>query len=73
MVAMITIRSLHKDIARYNAADNAEEAQEEFGWKLVHGDVFRAPKCGMLLSVLAGVGLQVRTLIFRFQILTKDF
>ena len=34
---MITIRSLHKDIARYNAADNAEEAQEEFGWKLVHG------------------------------------
>ena len=34
---MITIRSLHKDIARYNAAENAEEAQEEFGWKLVHG------------------------------------
>ena len=37
MVAMITIRSLHKDIARYNAAENCEEAQEEFGWKLVHG------------------------------------
>ena len=26
-----------QDIARYNAADNCEEAQEEFGWKLVHG------------------------------------
>jgi transmembrane 9 superfamily protein 2/4 len=64
MVAMITIRSLHKDIARYNAAENAEEAQEEFGWKLVHGDVFRAPKAGMLLSVLAGVGLQVFIMIF---------
>jgi len=64
MVAMITIRSLHKDIARYNAADNAEEAQEEFGWKLVHGDVFRAPRAGMLLSVLAGVGLQVFIMIF---------
>ena len=38
MVAMITIRSLHKDIARYNAAENCEEAQEEFGWKLVHGE-----------------------------------
>jgi transmembrane 9 superfamily protein 2/4 len=64
MVAMITIRSLHKDIARYNAAENCEEAQEEFGWKLVHGDVFRAPKWGMLLSVLAGVGLQVFIMIF---------
>ena len=37
MVAMITIRSLHKDIARYNSVENSEEAQEEFGWKLVHG------------------------------------
>ena len=37
MVAMITVRSLHKDIARYNSVENSEEAQEEFGWKLVHG------------------------------------
>ena len=37
MVAMITIRSLHKDIARYNSVESSEEAQEEFGWKLVHG------------------------------------
>jgi transmembrane 9 superfamily protein 2/4 len=37
MVAMVTVRSLRKDIARYNAAENSEEAQEEFGWKLVHG------------------------------------
>jgi len=32
-----------------------EEAQEESGWKLVHGDVFRPPEFSpMLLSVLAG-------------------
>ena len=37
MVAMVTVRSLRKDIARYSAAENSEEAQEEFGWKLVHG------------------------------------
>jgi hypothetical protein len=37
MVAMITVRSLHKDIARYNSLESQEEAQEEFGWKLVHG------------------------------------
>ena len=36
-----------------------EDAQEEFGWKLVHGDVFRPPRKGMLLSVMAGTGTQI--------------
>ncbi|XP_050309500.1 transmembrane 9 superfamily member 2-like [Anthonomus grandis grandis] len=59
MVAMILLRTLYKDIARYNQIDNGEDAQEEFGWKLVHGDVFRPPRKGMLLSVLLGSGVQV--------------
>ncbi|EDV25777.1 uncharacterized protein TRIADDRAFT_23833 [Trichoplax adhaerens] len=58
MVAMVLLRTLHKDIARYNQLDSLEDAQEEFGWKLVHGDVFRPPKRGMLLSVLVGTGSQ---------------
>lgn len=58
MVAMIIMRTLHRDIARYNQLDS-EDVQEEFGWKLVHGDVFRPPKRGMLLSVLLGSGIQV--------------
>ena len=36
-----------------------DDAQEEFGWKLVHGDVFRPPGKGMLLSVMLGTGTQV--------------
>ncbi|XP_022107557.1 transmembrane 9 superfamily member 2-like isoform X2 [Acanthaster planci] len=63
MVAMIMLRTLHKDIARYNQMDT-EEAQEEFGWKLVHGDVFRAPRKGMLLSVLLGSGSQIFCMTF---------
>lgn len=59
MVAMIMLRTLHKDIARYNQIDAGEDAQEEYGWKLVHGDVFRPPRRGMLLSVLVGSGTQV--------------
>ena len=84
MVAMIILRTLHKDIARYNQValiihhdsenkmdnftyemnsssqiDSGEDVQEEFGWKLVHGDVFRPPRKGMLLSVLLGSGVQV--------------
>ena len=59
MVAMILLRTLHKDIARYNQIESGEDAQEEFGWKLVHGDVFRPPRKGMLLSVFLGSGTQI--------------
>lgn len=59
MVAMIMLRTLHKDIARYNQIDNSEDAQEEFGWKLVHGDAFRPPRKGMMLAVLNGNGVQI--------------
>ena len=59
MVAMILLRTLHKDIARYNQIDSGEDAQEEFGWKLVHGDVFRPPRKGMLLSIFLGSGTQI--------------
>lgn len=59
MVAIILLRTLHKDIARYNQIESGEDAHEEFGWKLVHGDVFRPPRKGMLLSVLLGSGVQI--------------
>uniref|UniRef100_UPI00358F2CDA transmembrane 9 superfamily member 2-like isoform X2 n=1 Tax=Myxine glutinosa TaxID=7769 RepID=UPI00358F2CDA len=59
MVAMILLRTLHKDIARYNQDD----AQEEFGWKLVHGDVFRPPRRGMLLAVCVGSGTQTAIMV----------
>lgn len=59
MIGVILVRTLHRDISRYNNADEAEDAQEEFGWKLVHGDVFRPPGNPMLLSVLLGTGSQI--------------
>ena len=43
MIAMILLRALRKDIAQYNDPSVMEEAKEESGWKLVHGDVFRPP------------------------------
>jgi transmembrane 9 superfamily protein 2/4 len=60
VVAMIMLRTLHKDISSYNELQTLEEAQEESGWKLVHGDVFRPPTTSpLLLSVLAGTGVQI--------------
>jgi transmembrane 9 superfamily protein 2/4 len=58
MVAMIMVRALNRDILTYNDLDQ-EEAREETGWKLVHGDVFRPPRMSNLLSVMIGSGLQI--------------
>ena len=64
-VATIMIRTLKKDIAGYNEMQTLEEAQEETGWKLVHGDVFRPPQSHpMLLSVLVGTGAQIGSAFF---------
>uniref|UniRef100_A0A131Z0K3 Transmembrane 9 superfamily member n=1 Tax=Rhipicephalus appendiculatus TaxID=34631 RepID=A0A131Z0K3_RHIAP len=64
MVGMILVRTLHRDIARYNEGVSGEDAQEEYGWKLVHGDVFRTPENSLLLSVFVGSGVQIFFMTF---------
>lgn len=59
MVAMIMMRTLYRDIANYNQLETQDEAQEETGWKLVHGDVFRPPINSNLLCVYVGTGVQI--------------
>lgn len=58
-VATVLMRALRKDIASYNEIDLSEEVQEDSGWKLVHGDVFRAPKNRMMLCAFLGSGAQM--------------
>ncbi|KAG5928417.1 hypothetical protein E4U42_000713 [Claviceps africana] len=70
-VMSILVRTLKKDIARYNRLDSIslddlsgtsvveDGVQEDSGWKLVHGDVFRTPTHPLLLSVLLGSGAQL--------------
>eukprot|EP00957_Ditylum_brightwellii_P189461 14421242-Ditylum_brightwellii.AAC.1 len=56
------VRTLRNDIALYNELDDLEDSQEETGWKLVHGDVFRPPSTSpLLLSVATGTGAQIGT------------
>jgi len=64
MVAMIMTRTLRRDLSRYNDAESKEDAAEESGWKLVHGDVFRAPANFGLLAVYVGTGAQVFGMTF---------
>jgi len=59
MVGMILMRTVARDIGRYNAIDQIDDVQEDFGWKLLHGEIFRAPERLMLLSVAIGSGAQL--------------
>lgn len=72
MVSMILLRALRKDIERYNRLDSTnlddlsgtsavveDGVQEDSGWKLVHGDVFRSAPHALILSVLLGNGAQL--------------
>lgn len=60
MVITVLTRTLHKDIMRYNNDFfDLEDLQEDSGWKLVYGDVFRIPNNSMLLSILLGNGVQL--------------
>jgi len=71
-VISILLRALRRDIQRYNRLDSinlddlsgtsavAEDGvQEDSGWKLVHGDVFRTPTHPLILSVFLGNGAQL--------------
>ncbi len=59
IITMIIIRTLRRDIARYNTDQDLEESIEETGWKLVHGDIFRPPANPRLFSAVVGSGVQV--------------
>ncbi|CAM2699090.1 unnamed protein product [Rotaria socialis] len=58
ILSMIIVKTLRRDIARYNQED-ADDGSEETGWKLVHGDVFRPPHRKNILAALLGSGIQI--------------
>lgn len=58
-VAAILTRTVLRDIARYNRAPDPEEMAEEYGWKVIAGDVFRQPYHSKLLATCTGTGIQV--------------
>lgn len=59
LMAIILLRTLFRDIARYNEYATTEEQAEDTGWKLVHGDVFRKPRQLRLLAGSVGCGVQI--------------
>ncbi|KAK4745129.1 hypothetical protein SAY87_011441 [Trapa incisa] len=68
LVSMILMRTLKNDYAKYAREDDdletlERDVNEESGWKLVHGDVFRPPRTLVLLSAVVGTGAQLALLV----------
>lgn len=40
-----------------------EDVQEDWGWKLIHGEVFRTPRHPLVLSVMVGNGAQLCAMV----------
>jgi len=63
LVFMILMRTLRKDYARYSRDEEADDMDrdlgDEYGWKQVHGDVFRSPGSPLLFTALLGAGGQL--------------
>ncbi|OQR67839.1 hypothetical protein BIW11_13278 [Tropilaelaps mercedesae] len=63
LVAMILVRTLHKDYARYSKDEEMDDMErdlgDEYGWKQVHGDVFRPPPYPLLFTAAVGTGCQL--------------
>ncbi|CAF0831508.1 unnamed protein product [Rotaria sp. Silwood1] len=74
LVSMILLRTLRKDYARYGKDDDLDDMErdlgDEYGWKQVHGDVFRPPAHPILFCSLIGSGYQIATVAILCIIIT---
>ncbi|KFD51698.1 hypothetical protein M514_07394 [Trichuris suis] len=63
LVSLILMRTLRKDYARYEKDRELDELErdfgDEYGWKQIHGDVFRPPAHQLLFASLVGTGCHV--------------
>uniref|UniRef100_A0A5B7BNW7 Transmembrane 9 superfamily member n=1 Tax=Davidia involucrata TaxID=16924 RepID=A0A5B7BNW7_DAVIN len=62
IVLVIFLRTIRRDLARYEELDKealAHMNEELSGWKLVVGDVFRAPENPKLLCIMVADGLRI--------------
>ena len=60
IVGFILIRALRIDLRRYNEEfNNKEDMIDEWGWKLLEGDVFRKPAHLQMFAAVIGTGTQL--------------
>ncbi|KAG7336682.1 endomembrane protein 70-domain containing protein [Nitzschia inconspicua] len=63
-LTIILLRVLKNDFSRYMELDDDAMEEEESGWKLIHGDVFRFPQYPAIFCSAVGIGNQLIVLTF---------
>lgn len=63
-LAIILMRTLKNDFSKYMEIDEDELSEEETGWKMIHGDVFRGPPLMNIFAAMIGAGAQLFFTIF---------
>lgn len=58
-LTIILMRVLKNDFSRYMELDEETMEEEESGWKLIHGDVFRFPQYPAVFCAAVGTGTQL--------------
>ena len=53
------MRILKKDFSKYMEVDEDDLTEDESGWKMIHGDVFRPPNFCNLFTAFVGAGAQI--------------
>uniref|UniRef100_A0A8C2LGC9 Transmembrane 9 superfamily member n=1 Tax=Cricetulus griseus TaxID=10029 RepID=A0A8C2LGC9_CRIGR len=64
LVIIVILKSICRDIIKCNRIKPPMYNWRRFGWRMIHGSIFRLPKYGMLLSVFLGQGTQVFIMAF---------
>lgn len=68
-LAIIIMRILKSDYSRYARAEDEDDDQEDYGWKLIHGEVFRFPPYKSMFTSFIGLGLQCLVILIGLMVL----
>mmetsp|Transcript_27999 Transcript_27999/g.85882 ORF Transcript_27999/g.85882 Transcript_27999/m.85882 type:complete len:588 (+) Transcript_27999:41-1804(+) len=63
-LTIIMMRVLKNDFSRYMEVEEDELGEEETGWKLINGDVFRFPPLSNALAAMVGSGTHLFVVTF---------
>lgn len=58
-LAMVLLRILKNDFSKFVNVDEEDLTEDESGWKMIHGDVFRPPQLMNIFTAMIGAGAQV--------------
>ena len=69
-LAIILLRIIRSDYARYLSSDESPDSENDYGWRLIHAWVFRFPPHINIFCALVGLGAQCLCILFGLLLLS---